>query len=190
MHMAKKTKRAIGIAITIVIVLGGAWLSLPIALAPLLRSKLQALVGTHLNAELRIGSLRYKFPYGVRAWNVHLVAATDNAELFAADQVDLSLVNLPTHSGPLVIKKIVLQKPIIRMIHNFDGTLGGKNLLRPHPGEQPISSKISDILQLRELSMSDGQMRYEDRSHPNSPPMVWENLNADLHLAPQSVSQY
>jgi hypothetical protein len=186
-HMAKY-KRAIRWSIAVLIVLAGLWLVLPMVLAPILRSKLNTLVNSHLNAELRIGSLRYSFPYGVRARDVHLISNSDQNELFSADRVDLSLVQLPIRKGPLLIQRIDLKNPAIHIIQNSDGSLAGKNMLRPHPEEQPTSQKISDILQLRRFSISGGQIRYEDAAH--AAPMVWQNLAADIHLKPTSGSQY
>jgi hypothetical protein len=188
--MAKRAKRAIGVVIAIVILLAVAWFSLAIALSPLLRAKLQTQVSAHLNANLHIGSLRYAFPYGVQAWDVHLVGNADNVELFSCDHMELSLVRLPTSSGSLLINKIVLQKPVARIVRGANNSFSGTSVVRQIPGGQPTSKRISDILQLRILTINDGQVSYEDRSQPKLPPMVWENLNADMHLAPESGSQY
>src|SRR5437667_4409450 len=45
----------------------------PLIATPMLRSRLQRQISTQLNAELRMGSVYYVFPYGLRVADARLV---------------------------------------------------------------------------------------------------------------------
>jgi hypothetical protein len=177
--------------LTVVLAVAGmAWASLPWTAAPLIRHKLQSEIAEHLNATLEIGGLRYDFPYGVRAFHVRLISNQSNIELFTADEIDLSLVRLPLHPGPLLIKRIALDRPSVKFVRTDQG-LAGAGLAKHGSFNRNSSTKLSDVFQLRLLTLRDGRVQYEDRrGDASGSPVMWENIQSQVHLSPQTESLY
>jgi hypothetical protein len=189
----KRRRRWLKLAIAAVLALVALWLILPYAMAPLISEKLRDLVSQHLNAELHIGSLRYEFPYGVRVRNLSIVATKGNVELFAVDDAELSLTQLPLRPGPLLIQKVTLDRPTLRIVRSQDGSMMVHDLVKPTPTTAKPQQKLSDVFRLRLLAMQGGRVRYEDRTADSSGPpslIEWSNLQTTLHLTPRSSSKY
>src|SRR5882762_5293733 len=88
---------------------------------PMIRSRLQKQISTQLNAELRMGGVYYVFPYGVRISDAVLVGKDERGaevELLKIPKLKLALAKLPFGEGPLVIKKLVMERPAIRLIRS------------------------------------------------------------------------
>src|SRR5688572_21011321 len=56
------------------------YLLVPLVGAPVLRSKLQAMVDSKLNARLEMGRVIYVFPYGLRVLDARLVTTSGDVE--------------------------------------------------------------------------------------------------------------
>src|SRR5436190_12864866 len=67
-------KRRWRVLLALVAVLAAAWFVVPALLVPTIQRKLQAMMATQFKADVRIGSLRYSPPYGVRARDLSLIA--------------------------------------------------------------------------------------------------------------------
>src|SRR5947207_5710950 len=92
------------------------YVAVPQIATPMLRARLQKQVSTQLNAELRMGGVYYVFPYGVRVSNAVLVGKDEagrEVELLKIPKRKLALARLPCGEGPLVIKKLVVERPAI-----------------------------------------------------------------------------
>ena len=163
---------ALALIITFVVIL-------PAALAPIVQRKLETLVSNHLHARLTMGSLSYRFPYGVVVRDAKFVTdgSHDNAnggvQLLTVKSLDLLLAKLPLGSGPIVIKRFTVQEPVVHLLRREDGSLVGSHLNKrakdsPRPKER---IKLSDILQLREFNLRNATVVFEDRKHPDAKPM-------------------
>jgi hypothetical protein len=108
-----------------------AWFLGPQLFVPQIRSKLQGMIGGHLDARLDIGRLSYAPPFGVRARDVRLVSGTSlpgwkgQVELLRVDKLDLKLARLPFRRGPLVIQNITVTDPEVHLIRTEEGRLVG-----------------------------------------------------------------
>src|SRR3954471_12671941 len=104
--MSTRKRRLLRFVVVAATGLVALYLVATLALAPLVRSKLQQLVADHLHATLDIGSLSYRFPYGVTVRDASFTTDPQhgNIELLRVKRVDLSLARLPFRKGPIVIK--------------------------------------------------------------------------------------
>ncbi len=188
-----------------------AWFVVPPFLVPKIRGKLQAMLSSQLDAELRIGRLAYSPPYGLRARDVSLITNDPEhgyVELLKVAVLDLELAKLPFGDGPLVIENITLREPEVRIVRVGGGRVVGQGrLVREDrdgdgdpdrgPGQPLIPSelnlpetKLSAMFLLRHLGIEGGRVAVEDRTRPDLPPMVWGDLGVAMQTAPKSGSAY
>src|SRR5687768_9255842 len=105
--------------LALLILLGMVWLVAPRLAAPYVRAKLQAMIASRFDAELRMSSLSYLPPFGVRVRDAKLVAKENGSgevELLKFARLDLRLAKLPFGEGPLVIERIEVQQPEMHLI--------------------------------------------------------------------------
>lgn len=166
-----------------------AWLALPIVLEPLLRRKLEESLARHIDGDLRIGTLSYSFPLGLRADNVKLVSRDQSIELFRADRVEFALDKIPIGSGPLLIERIALERPAVHWAPRRAAATAPSGSA-PAATTAPQRPPLSELLRLRELRIHDGSIRY-DRAGGGAPrPLSFEHINTELRLTAQSPALY
>ena len=187
-------------ALVAVLLLGVAYLLVPRLAAPYVRGKLQAMVASKLDAELRVGGLTYLPPFGVRVRDAHVVGRESGSgnpvELLKFAQLDLRLAELPFGEGPLVIERIEVRQPEVHLVLTEDGVTGTRpttpegEAQPPTTVALPAGTKLSDMFELRHLSVWGGRVVLEDRTRPGSVPMVWSDLNLGTETEPTSKSAY
>src|SRR3954454_24917073 len=106
-----------------------AWLMIPKLAAPYVRAKLQAMIASKVDAELRMGSLSYLPPFGVRVHDAKLIAhdrgnAGREFEVLKVARIDLRLAKLPFRKGPLVIQRVEVREPSVHLVYTDEGLLG------------------------------------------------------------------
>lgn len=196
MFRLKGRGRRFGLAVVTGLVI--AYFIAPLVIRHLIRSRLQSMIATELNAELQIGSLTYAYPYAVDVTDAALVAPGPDGkplELLRVPHLALKLARSPLRSGPLVIESLLIQDPAIHLIKLKDGLVGRRGLIvSPDvPGAPKAKAKnwkLSDMFQLRRLTLHGGKAIYEDRSLAGTVPLVWNDLNVDLDTVPLSGSEY
>lgn len=180
----------------LVLVLGLAYLVVPRFAEPYVRRKLQAMVASKLDAELRVGGLTYLPPFGVRVRDARIVtreASTGGAvELLKLARLDLRLAKLPFGEGPLVIERIEVKEPEVHLILTEGGLVGARPAARGKETEHnlPPGTKLSDMFELRHLAVWGGRVVLEDRRRPEAVPMVWSELGVSSDTTPTSRSSY
>src|ERR1043166_5467457 len=105
----------------------GPWIA-----APILRHKLEAMVAKNLNARLTMDGLSYDFPYGLRARNAALIVRDErgqDVDLIRVKHLELALAKMPWGGGPLVIERIILDEPSVRLIVAENGRVDGGDLV-------------------------------------------------------------
>jgi hypothetical protein len=191
---SRRGKRTLRLAIAIVIAVLLVWFVGPLAVAPILRHKLQSLVEDHLHATLHIGHLAYAPPYSLRVTGAKLVSAASTGngmDVLDVAQVDLTLARFPLRRGPLLIERLVLRGPTVRLVRLPTGEVVGKDMVKreaPTPRESRL--KLSDLFRLRQLTIEDGQIVIDDQARPQNVPMVWKNLGVNLNIVPRSAADY
>lgn len=190
MALKKRTRRLL---IALLILPLAAWFGLQIVISSIVRGRLQTLVSAQLNgAQLQIGRVRYEFPYGMRLRNVR-VSGIDGEDLFRAERIYLDFGQWPLRKGPLVIRSLLLDQPVLSLACRSDGQLNLSTIFkRPAGSDQPSpsSSRLSDRLRLGWLSIRGGRLDYQDQRKPHFKPLLWDDLHADVQLAEQSARQY
>ncbi|HEV8607372.1 MAG TPA: AsmA-like C-terminal region-containing protein [Tepidisphaeraceae bacterium] len=171
---------------------------LPLIVTPMIRARLQKQISTQLNAELKMGSVSYWFPYGVTVVDAVLVAKDQQGEaveLLRIPRLKLALARLPFHEGPLVIRKLILEKPAIHLIDSEQGIVGRRSLVKADASAtQPTIpdrwQKLSEMFELRRVTIKDAQIIYEDRESPETVPAAWRNIDIDLTTTPAANPLY
>lgn len=156
------------------------------------RQKLITLVSQQLNARLEIGRLNYRWPYGVQVTEaaLHSTAPGEpSIKLVGFDQLDLQLHRLPLGDGPLVIERIDVKSPTLYLVETKEhGLVGLGNLLREPAEKQKDrqTPKLSDVLRLRHVQLTDARVEFDDRTIRKSVPFVWDQLGLTLDAQPRS----
>ncbi|HZZ45216.1 MAG TPA: AsmA-like C-terminal region-containing protein [Tepidisphaeraceae bacterium] len=154
-------------------------------LGSIIRQKLISTVQSQTNATLQFGTVTYLPPYGIRVDNANFLAG--NTSLVKIKHLELKLARFPFRPGPLVIQRITVDSPEVRLINTSQGLLGIDNLLKQ---QVDINQKLSDLFELRHLAITSGQITYEDQSHPHALPIVWKNLSINTETRPTSAGVY
>ncbi len=141
--------------------------------------QLLALAADHLNPTLHFDALLYTFPKTVRLTRVTLVH--ENVVVISADAITIEFAGIPRNGSPLVIQKLDLLKPRVRLIAQPDGSLLGlTNLVKSDGGavsDDGGSTRLSDVLAITTIKLTDGSVSYEP---PDQPAMVLQPLTFDL----------
>lgn len=161
----------------------------------IIRWRLQAMIAAQLNAELRVGDLSYHFPYGVEVTDAALVAPGPEGkpiELLRLPRLALKLARFPLRRGPLVIERIVIDRPAVHLIRDRAGWVGARGLAKTEAEKQEQTRpwKVSDMFRLQEFDLNGGEIVYEDRSLAGTRPLVWKNLDVHLNTARESDAGY
>lgn len=160
--------------------------------------KLKSELATRMNARLDFSRVIYKFPYGVRVENAHLLMPGGSSGADSSVDVgrlELTLAKLPLGAGPLLIEKLEIESPIVRLGSNYPAPAvsggGGATATAASPSPPAPTKKLSDLFQLQNVAISNGRFEYDFSTpgHP-LPPLVWGHLNADMNTLATSGSTY
>lgn len=195
MRPKRRHKRWLILAGAIIALLGVLWFLLPLIVAPILRAKLQAGVLEHLDADLELSRLSYSFPYTIRVTDARVKARgakPDDANLLHIRSAELTLAKLPFGGGPLLIRNIDFDEPMLRLVRAPRPAVAATRPGSPAPAQpQPTAQlKLSELFWLRRLTLRGGKLVFEDHTRPDTAPMVWDHLDTDLHINPESASLY
>jgi hypothetical protein len=65
-----------------------------------------------------------------------------------------------------------------------------ENIKKPPTPDDTVPRKLSGMLRLKHVRVTDGQVTYIDAARPDAPPTVWGNLALDVDTIQKSVSKY
>ena len=173
----------------------------------IIRRSLQAAIVQQFNADLHIGDITYLPPYGAKLTDVALITRSPDSagregqdhgqehdqelRLINIPALTLRLAKLPLGRGPVLVEQLILQDPAVHLIGTRDGLMGLRTLVRSSSEPKPAApQKLSDLFRLRRVALAGGQVIYEDRTRPESVPMVWKNLQLDLKTEPKGPGEY
>jgi hypothetical protein len=165
----------------------------PIAARPFVQAKLRAMVKDQLNADLEIGPLAYHFPYGVSVDDARLTAAGPDGkriDILSARHLSIALAKFPIGSGPLVIRSLVIDSPAVHLIKTHSGFVGQGLTVKPDQPTGTRKQKLSEMFELRNVKVTDGQLIFDDRTAAGAVPLSWRGLKLDLKTGAQSAAKY
>ena len=181
---------------SLLILLAGIYFGASSLVAGIIGRRLQGMVAANLNAELKIGGVRYHFPYGVTVIDASMTAFGPDhlpLELFQVQQIDLQLAELPGRDRPLLIEKLILKGPSIHLVKTGQGIVGQQGLVKKEGSKEaqaPLKNKLSEVFRLRRFAIDRGKILYEDRTRPTAKPMVWTGLHIDLNTTLHTGAVY
>lgn len=145
-------------------------------------SKLRGLVANKLDAELKLGTIFYIPPYG--AWIRDAQLVRKEQPLVRIPQATVKLAEFPLGGEkPLIISSLRVTKPVLQLAPDaFKGMAHGG-------GETKPPKKLSEMLRLEKVRISDGRITYADPAI-SAPPMVWDNITIEADTTQQSTSGY
>ena len=116
----RRLRWPVGIVVGLLLIL---YVVLPLVARPILRAKLQKMVRSQIDADLRISRVSYVFPYGVKVHDATLTTrhAGQPHDLLKLPSISLQLARLPFGDGPLVVRKIHLDRPAVHLIRTPAG---------------------------------------------------------------------
>jgi uncharacterized protein involved in outer membrane biogenesis len=158
----------------------------PVLAKPYVRARIQEAVAAHIDARVEIGSLSYSPPWKFGARDLRLISTSPEGHSFnlmSVQRVDLSLGAAPFGDGPLVVRRCAIDDPSIRLIRTADGFLGFRGGATTTPLE-----KLSELLELGDLSLAGGELILEDRTVASAVPLVWRRVN--LKIRPDQIAAF
>jgi hypothetical protein len=130
--------------------------------------QLQAIANDHLGPTLSFDTLDYEFPRTVTLMPVRLTA--DGVPFITADSIRVVFAEVPKVGSPVVIEAAVFDRPVVRLIEQADGSLLGFSGFVKTDGGQELadggSTRLSDVLDITALEVTDGGLSYEPRDGP------------------------
>lgn len=145
--------------------------------------QLLAVANEHLGPTLAWERIDYRPPRSVLLSRPSLAAA--GVTVIEAASALVGFARVPRRGEPVVIESVVLERPVLRLIVQEDGSLLGlSGFVKPGRGRalpDGGSTRLSDVLAIARLEVRDGALSYET---PRGPPMVLRPLTFDLEHAP------
>lgn len=150
------------------------------------------IVGTYLVPTISFEALDYQAPGRVTLTGVAFTAP-DGTRVLELETFGLELAEVPRIGAPIVIERVLIERGRINLIRDAggDGFKGLVPMTRARPGAEPDEApeqfRLSRVLRLREVRLSDIAVRYEPGG--DLPPMVLEGLSAELLVEPETTSE-
>jgi hypothetical protein len=194
----RKRKRGRGTATLVLLVsLLGVCAVAPRVAEPMIRAKLQSMLSRHFDAQLTMDDLSYEFPYGVRVYNAALVAKDHDGkdvDLVRVREVQLALAEIPWGDKPLLIERVVIDRPRVNLVVDQNGLIGRRKKPARDDDQDSMNlggtQKLSDYFRLRRFEMNSGELALDDRRTPDKGPIVWSDIHVGIDLSRESVAVY
>jgi len=150
--------------------------------------RLQAIAQANLNPDFSFDSLDYEYPATVELRNV--VMADGDVEIINVPAVAIEFTEVPKVGKPIIIEKIAVVQPTMRLVTDAEGNLRGwSNLVRTAPDAEQTepaidegrSTRPSDVFAIRLIEVSSASVSYEPTDEPA---MKLDELTFDLTTDP------
>ncbi|MHC4445065.1 MAG: hypothetical protein ACYTF1_09795 [Planctomycetota bacterium] len=140
-----------------------------------------AIIEGHVTPTVNFDTLDYQAPQTVVIENLALAA--ENQQILSVDRVLLELAEIPKEGKPIQIQRIDLHKPRLKFSVVPPGDLvGWSGFVRQDLDAVPQGQRLSDVLVLREVTIRDGLVVYDD-ADPSSEAMTLPGINLILNTA-------
>jgi len=155
------------------------------------RGQIIAIANDNLHPQLAFETFDLQLPDTVTLSNIELVATepglpTGSVTIFAADELKIVLAERPKRGRPLVIERLVLTDPTLRLVATEPGGAafaGFSNLVKQkgEPKDDGGSTRLSDIFQLRLIKLTNAMVVYDPRLD-DIEAMTLPNINTELKM--------
>jgi len=188
------------VAILVLVVAAAVWVG---AVEHWVGQQLRALAAARLNPIFAFDDLTYTIPStitlrGVRLTSPDPEAPSEAIEILAIGSLTLMLSNIPRPNRPFRLQQLDLTAPTLRLVRIRAGEasgslLGFSDLLKeePEPAARPARppAKLSDLFQVRVVSIQGGRAQYDPRDG-SAVVMLIEGIVARLLLQPSDAGAY
>jgi hypothetical protein len=191
---------AVSVAILVLVVAAAVWVG---AVEHWIGRELRALAAARLNATFAFDDLTYTFPRTITLRGSRLASPDPEApgepiEILAIDSLTLVLSHIPQPNRPFRVQQLDLAGPTLRLVRIRVGEepgslLGFSDLLKaePKPAAPPDRppAKLSDLLQVRAVSIQGGRAQFDPRDG-SATIMLIDRITAKLLLQPSDAGSY
>ena len=185
---------ALGGAIAVVAIIARAGRIGSSAVEEWVGKQVQAIAGGYLNPTLVFSKLDYQYPSTAVITDCRLTAddparVGETIDIFDVQRITLELGEVPKVGQPIVIERLSLDDPALRLIAAGPGNagfVGFADLLKRDSGgasdaTEPI--RLSEVFRLRLIRIANGSITFDPRD-PDRPPMELDRITSDLTADP------
>lgn len=153
-----------------------------------------AIVETYIVPKIEFDSFSYTAPASIELRDITLTSP-GGVEVVRAESLHISLAETPRFNRPIVIERIELRAPVLRLIEadeaaaaqgvEFEGLVPfvrTENIRRQDNVDENV--RLSSVLKIRLLSLIDGTLEYHANGH--DAPMELSGITMDLKLDPDA----
>jgi len=145
-----------------------------------------SIVENHITPSPDIQSIDYQAPSTAIVENVTLTA--ENQLIMSVNRMVLELSEIPKYGEPIQIQRIELDNPCLRLITTPTGDFVGwsgfvRSAVKEDLDTVPQGQRLSDVLVLRQVTIRNGQLIYDD-SDESTEPMILPGINVTLNTSP------
>ncbi|MCW5776861.1 MAG: hypothetical protein KIS87_10515 [Phycisphaeraceae bacterium] len=200
--MAKRTTVALGALVCVVFaacavtVVGmlkhrGTIAALGESLQDYLGRQVVGVVNAYLHPQLGFSSVRYDAP-GTLVLSGVTLTAPDGTRVLELDRMTLTLAEAPRLGHPIMVERVELDSPTVRLVRGPAGPdgergwLGLEPMVKAVPGRDDAVApefRLSNVLRLRRVELRDAAVTYDVGD--GSPPMTLHGIEASLDLVPE-----
>lgn len=149
-------------------------------------AQVQRIANDHLGPELSFEDLDYEYPLDLSLRNARLVEG--DLTILEAASLRIELAERPRVGEPIVIGRIIIDRPVLRAVRDETGGLRGfSNLVTSKGGTRTDdggSTVLSDVFSIREISILNGAVEYTDPAFEQT--MALDDITFDLQSNPDA----
>lgn len=162
--------------------------------------QVQAIAAGYLNPTLVFSKFDYRYPSTAVITDCRLTADDparpgETIDILAVQRITLELGEVPKIGRPIVIERLSLDGPELRLIAagpGDSGFIGFADLLKRDPGGAPDGTepiKFSEVFRIRLIRIARGSITYDPRD-PDRPPMELDRITSELTAEPADTSRH
>lgn len=149
------------------------------------------IANTYLEPDIHFHRFSYTPPLRITLTGVTLTAP-GGVRVVEADELDLTLAEAPARGKPIIIERIELKRPVVRLIEGpggrgfvgLDPFVKGENIRDQSRVDESV--RLSNVFRVRRFTIEDGSFAYVPAD--GSPAMVFGGASLDMGIDPDEDS--